>query len=129
MNITLFGEKKNSYAITRKRLLAEAKVWRTAAMMVGLIRDAHIRMKKKTLRTAASITIATWLDELHELRRKIKCRKTTYIILSIATPEELQEADEQFKGKINAARGTTLRTDRQGVGERAVDTSTEEPPD
>ena len=28
-NSTLFGEKKSSYAIMRKRLLAEAKVWRT----------------------------------------------------------------------------------------------------
>ena len=56
-------------------------------------------------------------------------RKTTNIIMSRATPEELQEADVQFKKKINAARGITLRTDRQGVGERTVDMSTEEPPD
>ena len=45
------------------------------------------------------------------------------------TPEELREADEQFKRKIYAAQGISLRVDRQGVGERAVDTSTEEPPD
>ena len=90
---TLFGEKKNSYAIERKRLLAEAKVRRTATMMERLVGDAHIRMKKKTLKTAASITIATWLDELHDLRRKIKRRKTSSIILSCATSEELQEAD------------------------------------
>ena len=50
------------------------------------------------------------------------------IIMSCANPEELQEADEQFKRKINATQGMTLRTDRQGVGE-AVDMSTEEPPD
>ena len=97
--------------------------------MERLVGDAHIRMKKKTLKTAASITIATWLDELHGLRRKIKCMKATSIILSRATPEELQEADGQFKRKINAAQGMTLRTDRQGVGEQAVNTSTEEPPD
>ena len=48
-NRTLFGEKKNSYAITRKRSLAEAKVWRTATIMERLIGDAHIRMKNKTL--------------------------------------------------------------------------------
>ena len=49
--------------------------------------------------------------------------------MGMADPEKLHEADKQFKRKIYAARGLTLRTDRQGVGERAVDTSTEEPPD
>ena len=39
---TLFGKKQNSYAITRKRLLAEAKVWRTATTKKRLIEDAHI---------------------------------------------------------------------------------------
>ena len=39
-------------------------------------------------------------------------------------PEELREADKRFKQKINRARGLTIRTDRQGVGELAVDTST-----
>ena len=86
-------------------------------------------MKKKTLKTAVSITIATWLDELLELKRIIKRRKTTNIIMSSATPAELQEADLQFKRKIDAARGTTLRMDRQGAGEQAADTSTEESPD
>ena len=81
-------------------------------MMERLIGDAHIRVKKKTLKTAASITIATWLDELHKLRRKIMRRKTTIIIMSRATSEELREADVQFKRKISAARGTTLWTDR-----------------
>ena len=57
-------------------------------------------MKKKTLKTAALITIATWLDELHDVRRIIKCRKATSIILSRATPEELREADVQLKRKI-----------------------------
>ena len=65
--IVLFDKKKNSYAIKRKRLLVEAKVWRTVTMMERLVGDAHIRMKKKTLKMAASITIATWLDELHDL--------------------------------------------------------------
>ena len=91
--------------------------------------NAHIRLKKKTLKTAASITIATWLDEIHDLRRKIKCGQTESIIMNCADREKLHEADKQFKRKINAARGMTLQTDRQGVGERAVDTSTEEPPD
>ena len=98
-------------------------------MIEQLVGDAHIRMKRKTLKTSASITIATWLDELHDLRRKILRRKTTNIIMSSTTPEELREADVQFKRKIYAARGIVLRTDRQRVGEQAVDTSTEEPPD
>ena len=97
--------------------------------MERLVGDTNIRMKKKTLKTAASITIATWLDEIHELRRRIKRGKTESIIMGMADPETLRKADEQFKRKINAARGLTLRTDRHGVGERAVDTSTEEPPD
>ena len=51
------------------------------------------------------------------------------IIMAYGVPEDLHEADEEFKRKINRARGLSLRTDRQGVGEQAVDTSTEEPPD
>ncbi len=128
-NRTLFDEKKKSYAITIKGLLAEAKVRRTATMRERLVGDAHIRMKKKTLKTAASITIVTWLDELHELRRKIKCGQKESIIMICTDPEKFREADEQFKRNINAARSMTLRTDIQGVGERAVDMSTEEPPD
>ena len=69
-------------------------------------------MKKKTLKTASSITIATWLDEIHDLQRKIKSRKKESIIMSCTNPEDLREADEQFKQKINAARGMTLQTDR-----------------
>ena len=49
--------------------------------------------------------------------------------MGMADTETLREADTQFKRKINAARGMTLRMERQGVGERAVDTSTEKPPD
>ena len=75
-------------------------MWRTATIMEHLIGDAHIRMKKKTLKTAAPITIATWLDELHDLRRKIPCRKTTNTIMSCATPEELRKADIQLKRKL-----------------------------
>ena len=48
--------------------------------------------------------------------------------MGMTDTETLREADKQFKRKINAAQGLSLRTDRQGVGERAVDTSTEEPP-
>ena len=69
-NGTLYGEKPKIYAITRKRLMVEAKMWQTATMMERLIGDAHIQMKKKTLKTAASITIATWLDEMQELSQK-----------------------------------------------------------
>ena len=49
--------------------------------------------------------------------------------MGCADPERLREADAQFKRKINAARGIIIRTNRQGVGEQAVDTSIEEPPD
>ena len=93
------------------------------------IGNDHVQMKKKTLKTAASITIATWCDEIHELRRKLKHGQKESIIMGMADPEELRKADEQFKRKINAAHGLSLRMDRQGVGGRAVDTSTEEPPD
>ena len=109
--------------------MADLKVWRKATKMDRLVGDTHVRLKKKTLKTAASITIATWLDEIHELRRRITLGKTESIILSCADPEKLREADKQFKRKINTARGITIWKDRQGVGERAVDMSTEKPPD
>ena len=51
--------KTNIYAIQLKRLLAEAKMWRKATIMERLVGDTNIRMKKKTLTTTASITIAT----------------------------------------------------------------------
>ena len=66
-NGTLFGEKKNSYAITRKRLLAEAKVWRTASIRERLVGDAHIKMKKKMLKTASSITILLLLFKVNTI--------------------------------------------------------------
>ena len=90
---------------------------RKAAIMEQLVGDAHIQLKNKTLKTSASITIATWLDEINDLRRKIKCGQKESIIMSCADLEDLCKADEQFKRKINAARGKKLRTDRQGVGE------------
>ena len=49
--------------------------------------------------------------------------------MTFTDPETLRDADKEFKRQINRARGLSLRTDRQGVGEQAVDTSTEEPPD
>ena len=62
--------------------------------MERLVGDVNIRMKKKTLKTAASITIATWLDEIHELQRKIKCGQTENIAMGMAYSQELREADE-----------------------------------
>ena len=38
-NRKLFDEKTNSYAIKRKRLLAEAKVWRKATVVERLVGD------------------------------------------------------------------------------------------
>ena len=55
--------------------------------------------------------------------------KTESIVVSMTNTETLPEADKQFKRKIYAARGLSIRTDRQGVVEQAVDTSTEEPLD
>ena len=52
--------------------------------------DIHLRLKKKTLTAAASITIATWLDERHELRRRIQRGKTESIIVGFTEPEELE---------------------------------------
>ena len=59
-----------------------------------LVGNAHIRMKKKTPKSASSIIIATWLDELHALRRKIRHRKTASIIGNCAT--HCQRSVQQF---------------------------------
>ena len=85
-------------------------------------------MRRKTVKTAASIFIATWLDDLMEQQRRIQRRRTENILMHMMDPEELREADERFKHKIYRARRVSLRTERQGVGEQAVDMSTEEPP-
>ena len=109
--------------------MAEATVWRTATRTERLVGEVEIKLRNKTLKTTASTLIATWLAELQDLRQRIQRRKQESILMTWTDPEELREADKQFKRKIYAARGLSLRTDRQGVGEQAVDTSTEEPPD
>ncbi len=109
--------------------MAEAKVWRNATRTERLVGEVEIKLRSKTLKTTASTLIATWLAELQELRQRIKRRKQESILITFTDPEALREADNKFKRQINRARGLSLRTDRQGVGEQAVDTSTEEPPD
>ena len=109
--------------------MAEATVWRTATRTERLVGEVEIKLRNKTLKTTASTLIATWLAELHDLRRRLQNRKQGSILMALTDPEVLREADTEFKRKINRARGLTIRTDRQGVGEQAVDTSTEEPPD
>ena len=76
--------------------------------MERLVGDVNIRMKKKNLKTAASMTIATWLDEIYELRRRTQRGKTESIVVSMTNTETLREADKQFKRKIYAARGLTI---------------------
>ena len=109
--------------------MAEATVWRTATRTERLVGEVEIKLRNKTLKTTASTLIATWLAELQDLRQRIKRRKQESILINFTDPEALREADNEFKRQINRARGLSLRTDRQGVGEQAVDTSTEEPPD
>ena len=59
----------------------------------------------------------------------IQRRRTENIIMNWTDPEELCDPDKRFKQKLYRARGLSLRTERQGVGEQAVYTPTEEPPD
>jgi hypothetical protein len=128
-NTKLFGARNSRYLIQRRRLMAEATVWRTATRTERLVGEVEIKLRNKTLKTTASTLIATWLAEWHDLRRRIQRRKQESILMTFTDPEALREADNEFKRQINIARGLSLRTDRQGVGEQAVDTSTEEPPD
>ena len=109
--------------------MAEATVWRTATRTERLVGEVEIKLRNKTLKTSASTIIATWLAEVHDRRQRLQRRKQESILMAFTNPEALREADNEFKRKINRARGLTIRTDRQGVGEQAVDTSTEEPPD
>ena len=44
--------------------MAEAKVWRNATNTERLVGDIAINMRSKTLKTAVSILIATWLTSL-----------------------------------------------------------------
>ena len=104
----LFGKKSNRYLMQRKRLLAKAKVWRKSPIYNRLVGDADIRMKRKTLKTAPSILIATWLDELHDQQRKIKKGQKANIIVRYTNSEDLREADDRFKQKITAGRNITL---------------------
>ena len=76
--------------------MLEAKVWRKATLTEQLVGDVNIQRNKKTLKTAASITIATWLEEIHELRQRIQCGKTVSKVMGVKDPETLPEADEQF---------------------------------
>ena len=93
-NRTLFGERRNRYIVTRRQLMAEAQVWRNATNTERLVGDIAINMRRKTLKTAASILIATWLDELMAQRRQIQRRQQENIIMNWTNPEELHDADE-----------------------------------
>ena len=84
--------------------MAEAQVWRNATNTERLVGDIAINMRRKTLKTAASILIATWLDELMAQRRQIQRRQQENIIMNWTNPEELRNADERFKQKLNRAR-------------------------
>ena len=84
--------------------MAEAQVWRNATNTERLVGDIAINMRRKTLKTAASILIATWLDELMAQRRQIQRRQQENIIMNWADPEELRDAGERFKQKLNRAR-------------------------
>ena len=74
-------------------------------------------MKKKTLMTAASITIATWLDELHDLRRKIlrNIRGAPRSRRTISKENKCSERNDVTDGQTWS-------------WEQAVKTSTEKPP-
>ena len=77
--------------------MAEAKVWRTATKNERLVGDVEIKLRSKTLKTTASTLIATWLDELKAQRRRIQRGKQESILMTYADPEELREADDEFK--------------------------------
>jgi len=84
--------------------MAEAQVWRNATNTERLVGDIVINMRRKTLKTAASILIATWLDELMAQQQQIQRRQQENIIMNWTNPEELHDADERFKQKLNRAR-------------------------
>ncbi len=84
--------------------MVEAKVWRKATRNERLVGDVAIQMRSKTLKTAASILIATWLDELMAQRRSIQRGKKENIITNWTDPEELRDADERFKKNIQSLR-------------------------
>ena len=84
--------------------MAEAQVWRNATNIERRVGDIAINMRRKTLKTAASILIATWLDELMAQRRQIQRRQQENIIMNWTNPEELYDADERFKQKLSRAR-------------------------
>ncbi len=71
-------------------------MWRQATLTERLVGDANIQMKKKTLKTAASITISTWLDEIHELQQRMQRGETESIVVSMTNTESLRKADKQL---------------------------------
>ena len=74
--------------------MAEAQVWRNATNTERLVGDIAINKRRKTLKTAASILIATWLDKLMAQRRQIQRRQQENIIMNWTDPEELRDADK-----------------------------------
>ena len=81
--------------------MAEAQVWRNATSIERLVGNIAINMRRKTLKTAASILIATWLDELIPQRWRIQRGQQENIIMNWTDPEELCDADERFKQTKN----------------------------
>ena len=58
--------------------MAEAQVWKNATRNERLVADVEIKMRSKTLKTAAS---TTWLDELKAQRQRIQSGQQESIIM------------------------------------------------
>ena len=94
-----------------------------------LIGIENSRMKRRSINNSANITIATWVDDLQELRAKVKRRLATNIVREFMTGDSMREANERFHRKLQAAKRITIGTEQQEVGEQLVDTLNDEPPD
>ena len=81
------------------------------------------------MKRATTGDITNWLKECTEKRNLARRGRTTNLLTSLASQEELNNADAAFKLKLANARRAKYRRTRAGGTASDPDERNEEPPD
>ena len=86
-------------------------------------------METKPLKKAANSDIAFWLEHNNKTRQIVQRGGVPNILLSLGSPEEIQQANTSFLAKIIRAKRTTILDGRTDDETNDPAERNEEPPD
>ena len=113
-NGIIYRERHQQYAMNRKRLQTEVRVYLNAPNEEALVPIENSRATMKNVRNMPNVEIANWIAGQQQLRQKIQQKKITNIIVLKKREAELQPLDHQFKRRIIEAMGN-ITTMQQNV--------------